>query len=71
MRALQHGSQCQRILAKLKGGSVITTAQAVRLFECYRLSERIRELRARGHHIHSTMVKLPSKRRVAVYAMDL
>jgi hypothetical protein len=71
MRALQHGSQCAQILAHLKTRRVLTTDQAWRLFDCCRLSERIRELKHRGHRIHSTMIKLPSKRRVAVYAMDI
>jgi len=70
-RFLQPHGQCSQILAYLKGGKVITTRLAVDKWECYRLSERIRELKARGHRIHSTMVKLPSKKRVAVYAMDL
>jgi hypothetical protein len=70
-RFLRHGSQCSAILVHLKAGRVLTTAQAVDKFDCYRLSQRIIELKNRGHVIHSTMVRLPSKKRVAVYAMDL
>ncbi len=70
-RFLKSGGQCHSILAYLKAGHVVTTALAVKKWDCYRLSERIRELKARGHRIHSTIVRLPSRKRVAVYAMDL
>lgn len=71
VRGLRQGSQCSKILTMLQRGGVMTAAKAVRLFECYRLSERIRELRRYGYRIHSTMVKLPSGKRCACYAMDL
>ncbi len=70
-RFLKSDGHCALILAHLKSGKVLTTAQAVDKFDCYRLSQRIIELKNRGHSIHSTMVRLPGKKRVAVYAMDL
>jgi hypothetical protein len=69
-RFLRHGSQCSEILKHLKAGRVLTTWIAFERFGCCRASERIRELRARGHRIHSTMVRQGSKR-LAVYVMDL
>jgi hypothetical protein len=71
MRALQHGSQCAQILAHLKTRRVLTTDQAWRLFDCCRLSERIRELKRRGHCIHSAICRLPSGKRVAVYSFGV
>jgi len=70
-RFLRPHSQCSALLAYLKSGKVVTTRLAVERWECYRLSERVRELKARGHRIHSTMVRLPSGKRCACYAMDL
>jgi hypothetical protein len=67
-RNLRAGSQCSQILAHLEAGGVLTTMSAFRLFDCLRLSERIRELRAHGHRIDSTMVRVPSGARVAVYS---
>jgi DNA phosphorothioation-dependent restriction protein DptG len=69
-RFLQPHGQCSHILNHLKAGKVLTTRLAVDKWECYRLSERIRELKARGHRIHSTRVQL-GKKYWACYAMDL
>ncbi len=44
-------SQCQKILAHLQSGKTLTNAQAASLWECYRLSGRIKELRDRGYDI--------------------
>lgn len=52
-------SQCQRIEAALKKGP-LTTLMAYR-FGCLRLSERIRELKARGLRIHSEMVTVRNR----------
>lgn len=44
-------SQKSRILEHLKAGNSLTTASAVNLFRCYRLSERIRDLEKMNHTI--------------------
>jgi len=44
-------SQKSKILEYLKAGNSITTAGAVSLFQCYRLSERIREIKKDGYLI--------------------
>lgn len=54
-------SQCSRILTHLKR-EPITAAQAVRLYRCYRLAARIRNLRDQGHHIGTEMVTRGNKR---------
>jgi len=43
-------TQKHRVLARLRRGS-LTTRQATRELDVYRLSERIRELSWDGHHI--------------------
>jgi hypothetical protein len=70
-RFLRHGSQCSEILKHLKAGRVLTTWIAFERFKITRLSERVRELQARGHNIHSTMAKLKDGKRWAIYALDL
>ncbi len=44
-------TQDQTILNHLKSGRSITSAEAVRLYECYRLSANIERLRKAGHDI--------------------
>ena len=71
MRKLLPGSQCARILDHLRKGRPLTVASAVRLYDSYALSQRVGELKRRGHRIHSAIVKVPSGKRLAVYTMDL
>lgn len=61
--------QWEQILAHLKSGRTITTFQAFRLFGVTRLPDRIRDCRAKGYSIDSTMIRLPSKKRVAQYSI--
>ena len=44
-------SQQLKILAHLKSGKTITQAEAISLFNCYRLSSVIYDLRHAGHDI--------------------
>lgn len=65
-------TQRVRILAHLQNVGPLTTKQAQDEFGCYRLSERIRELRGDGHEIDSQMVKVPTadgETRVAQYTL--
>jgi hypothetical protein len=70
-RFLRPHSQCSALLAYLKSGKVVTTRLAVERWECYRLSERVRELKARGHRIDSAIVRIPSGKRIAVYSLSV
>lgn len=49
-------SQNDRILAYLKSGKSLTQKDAVELFNCYRLSARIADLRKDGHAIRTDNV---------------
>lgn len=44
-------TQCEKILAYLQKGNTLTNADAARMWDCYRLSGRIKELRDRGFKI--------------------
>lgn len=44
-------SQCEKILAYLQSGKELTNADAAMMWDCYRLSGRIKELRDRGFSI--------------------
>ncbi len=62
-------TQADQILAHMKDGRRITSFQSFRLFNCTRLPDRIRDLRARGIEIQSAWLKLPSGRRCLQYWM--
>lgn len=49
-------SQNQAILAHLKSGKSITQAEAVSLFNCYRLGARIYDLKQQGFAIDSRKI---------------
>jgi len=56
-------SQKSRISNYLaKTGKAITQASAARMFGCYRLSERIREIEAEGDHIVRSWVTVKKAR---------
>lgn len=54
-------SHNKMILDFLKGGRVITTWDAIKLFRCTRLSGRIYDLRVAGHTISTEMKKEDGK----------
>ena len=68
MRPLHADSQCSHILGWLSHGKPITPALAYDRWGCLRLSERIRELKSRGHRIVSNMIWC-GKSRVAEYRL--
>ena len=71
MRPLQPRSQNERLLAYLAAGNPLTTLVAFQRFKVCRLSERVRELKARGHKIRTIMVCMKgSDRRMAEYRLD-
>ena len=60
-----------RILAWLKKGRTITPRQALDLFDCFRLSGRIYDLRDAGYNIKTRdKVVGPNKKHVAEYYLD-
>ena len=46
-----NSTQLKKILAYLKQGKTISQAEAIDLFNCYRLSAVIQRLRRQGHDI--------------------
>lgn len=68
MKPLKAGSQAERILAHLTRGHTLTPLQALSRFQCLTLSQRVGELKERGHRIRSRMVEVGGKR-VAEYRL--
>jgi Helix-turn-helix domain len=62
-------SQSNQILEHLKQGHSITVTQALSMFGCYALSQRIGDLKRQGHNIVSKMIKTAAGKRVASYRM--
>lgn len=60
-------SQNKRILKHLESGKSITPLQALKLFGCFRLGARIFNLRARGHAIETTRIRVGDGKYVAKY----
>ena len=50
-RPLKQSSQCAMILGDLMDGFSVTPAVAADTYSCYALSQRIGELKRRGHRI--------------------
>ncbi len=69
MRPLKPHSQCDRVLAHLAAGRTLTPLQALNKFGCLALSQRITQLRERGHRIRTDMVQVGEKR-VAQYRLE-
>lgn len=63
-------SQENRIVEYLKAGNQITPIDAVKKFNCLSLSQRMGDARRRGIPIRSTIIKVASGKRVAVYWMS-
>ena len=59
-------SQNNRILAYLRQGHSLTPLVALRLFGCFRLAERVWDLRQHGHEIKQRLITIKGKR-VSVY----
>jgi len=55
-------SQNEQILAYLKTGKSLTSLEALKKFNCLRLSGRIYDLRSNGHVIRSTIVEIKGKK---------
>lgn len=70
MKPLKPHSQCDRILGWLAAGRTLTPLQALNRFGCLALSQRITQLKGRGHRIQSELVKVRGGKRVARYALE-
>lgn len=60
----------QLILEYLQEGGRLTFFQAVDLFRCRALAQRIGELRAQGHPIKSKMVETTNGAKIAEYWLE-
>ncbi len=60
-------SQCQKILEYLQSGKGLTNADAAMMWDCYRLSGRIKDLRDRGFVIERKDV--PNKNGVGTHGV--
>jgi hypothetical protein len=65
-------SQNKRILEHLSLGRTITSLEALKLFQCFRLASRINALKTKGHNIKSEMIEVEySKKKVARYSLAI
>lgn len=62
-------TQSNAILDHLKQGNSITALEALQSFKCMRLASRINDLKQLGHNIVTTMVEVPSGKKVASYSL--
>jgi Helix-turn-helix domain len=60
-------SQCEMILSHLRSGKTITPLEALNLYQCLSLAQRINNLRNDGHDIKTEMIRLRSGKRIAQY----
>jgi hypothetical protein len=64
-------SQNQEILSYLQEGKTLTAIDALMMFDCFRLSARILNLKKEGHKIITTMIKTHNGKSVAKYSLDM
>lgn len=55
------------LLQALKRGEQLTVAEALTRYQVYALSQRMGELKRAGYPIGSSMIRVPSGKRVACY----
>lgn len=67
--ARSSASQCVRIKKWLECGKTLTSAQALKLFQCARLASRISDLKNQGLDIVSKRVQTSSGKWVAEYSI--
>lgn len=60
-------SQCDMIADWLAQGYSLTSLDALKLFNCMRLSSRIWDLKERGMNIQKKTIVLPNKKRICEY----
>jgi len=62
-------SQEAQILSWLRAGNSLTPIEALDMFNCFRLSGRIHDLRKQGWDIHTEMMTTNSGKRIAKYIL--
>jgi len=62
-------SQEQQILEWLKDGHTLTPMAALNIFGCFRLGARIYGLKKKGYNIHTKIITIKNKKRVAEYSL--
>lgn len=62
-------SQKQRILTYLYSGRTLTSLQALKKFNCWRLSGRIAELRDAGIWVKTEMILTKTGKNIARYSL--
>ncbi|WP_346856553.1 helix-turn-helix domain-containing protein [uncultured Draconibacterium sp.] len=67
---MQTKSQNEQIREHLEAGNSITPIEALSMFNCFRLSGRINDLKHEGININSQIVKTESGKRVARYSLQ-
>ena len=63
-------SQCKMIARWLNDGHSITSLEALKRFNCMRLSSRIWDLKERGMNIQKKTIVLPNKKRICEYFLQ-
>lgn len=62
-------NQTTRILWHLKAGHKLTAMDALKLFNCWRLSGRILTIRKMGFLIKTDLITTPTKKVIAEYSL--
>lgn len=68
MNTLQDKSQTENILDYLLTGKSLTPLDALRLFQCFRLSARILEIKELGYQVE-TIIESNGKKKFASYRL--
>ena len=63
-------SQNKKILRHLSQGKKLTAYGALKMFSCFRLAARVRDLKDYGHDIKRKMLRTPQGTNVAEYYID-
>lgn len=61
-------SQNKAILKHLQAGLTITPLEALKRYQCFRLSARIHDLKAKGHDIRTDII-LDGRKKYAIYKL--
>lgn len=62
-------SQMDRIARHLRSGKSLTALSALRMFDCFRLAARVKQLKNKGLPIVSETVRLRRGKRIARYSL--
>lgn len=63
-------SQKDRILSWLAKGNTLTGLEALSLFDCWALSQRVKNLRDEGNRITTEYIKTGTNKRIARYSLQ-